>query len=158
MTSMALLDLLTRSAAKVPSGRHVHCFPVTVTPRPWCWPGRSPPPPSLSRQHQKTLTTSLVPLVCPLVVGALGSVLFLVLLVCAKRSRLSLLRYASNPFDSFRPVAHRRFPSGTSAAIQDFAASPCVRGLCRSAARYDICRLASETRDAWNRADAIFDA
>ena len=65
-------------------------------------------------------------------------------------------------FAVVRPIAHyvskRRFSSRASAAIQDSAAPPSVRSLCRSAARSYLCRLASETRDAWNRADPIFDA
>ena len=61
----------------------------------------------------------------------------------------------------FRPIAHyaskRRFSSGASAAIQDSAVPPSVRGLCPSAARSDLCRLASETLDACNRVDPVLD-
>ena len=45
-----------------------------------------------------------------------------------------------------------------SAAIQDSAASPSVQSLfCSTACSKRLC-LASETHDAWNRADPIFDA
>ena len=64
-------------------------------------------------------------------------------------------------FAVVRPIAHyvskRRFSSRASAAIQDSAAPPSVRSLCRSAARSYLCRLASEARVAWKRADPIFD-
>ena len=71
---------------------------------------------------------------------------------------VSLLERASL---QYRPIAHRaskcRFSSGASAAIQDSAALPSMLNLCRSAARSNLCRLASETCDAWNRADPSFD-
>ena len=66
-------------------------------------------------------------------------------------------------FSFFLGPSHTRRPSvgfsnGSWTAIQDSAATPSVRGLCRSAARSYLCCFVSETRAAWNRADTIFDA
>ena len=60
-----------------------------------------------------------------------------------------------------KPIPHyaskRRFSSGASEALQDSAAPPSVWGMCRSAARSYLFRLASETRVVWNRDGLIFD-
>ena len=50
------------------------------------------------------------------------------------------------------------FSSGVSAAIQDSVAPPGVRGLWHSAVRSNLRHRTSETCDAWNRGDPIFDA
>ena len=53
-------------------------------------------------------------------------------------------------------ASERQFLCSASAAIQDSAAPPSVRGLCHSAARSYLRCLMSETLTTWNRADPIF--